>query len=54
MLRTTTDLRIFFRIDGDRVTVLDLAKPSAILALGGGSNDGSADHTLTPDGTKGN
>jgi len=26
VMRTTTDIRIFFRIDGDTVTVLDVAK----------------------------
>jgi mRNA-degrading endonuclease RelE of RelBE toxin-antitoxin system len=34
VLRTTTDLRIFFQIDGDTVTVLDVAKKAAILASG--------------------
>ncbi len=34
MLVTTTDIRIFFRIDGDTVTVLDVAKKAAILASG--------------------
>jgi hypothetical protein len=31
VLRTTTDLRIFFQVDGDTVTVLDIAKKAAIL-----------------------
>jgi len=31
MMRTTTDIRIFFRIDGDTITVLDVAKKAAIL-----------------------
>jgi hypothetical protein len=35
MLRTTTDLRVFFRIDGDTVKVLDVARMAAILAFGG-------------------
>lgn len=35
VLETTTDLRIFFRIDGDTITVLDIAKMAAILASGG-------------------
>ena len=35
VLRTTTDLMIFFRIDGDTVTVLDIAKLKAILATQG-------------------
>ena len=34
LLRTTTDIRIFFRIDGDTVTVLDVAKKAAILTSG--------------------
>jgi mRNA-degrading endonuclease RelE of RelBE toxin-antitoxin system len=36
VLKTTTDLRIFFRIDGDTITVLDIANRSAIIASGGG------------------
>ena len=39
VLRTTTDLMIFFRIDGDTVTVLDIAKRKAILATQGISRD---------------
>ncbi len=35
IMRTTTDLRIFFRIDGDTITVLDVAKKQAILTVGG-------------------
>jgi hypothetical protein len=34
VMRTTTDIRIFFRIDGDTVTVLDVAKKAAILTSG--------------------
>ena len=34
LMRTTTDLRIFFQIDGDTITVLDIAKKAAILASG--------------------
>lgn len=34
VMRTTTDIRIFFRIDGDTVTVLDVAKKEALLASG--------------------
>lgn len=34
ILKTTTDIRIFFRIDGDTITVLDIAKKSAIVASG--------------------
>jgi hypothetical protein len=32
VMRTTTDIRGFFRIDGDTVTVLDVARTPAILA----------------------
>jgi mRNA-degrading endonuclease RelE of RelBE toxin-antitoxin system len=35
VLMTSSDIRIFFRIDGDTVTVLDVAKKSSILASGG-------------------
>jgi hypothetical protein len=48
VLRTTTDIRIFFRIEGDTITVLDIAKQSAIAASGGISLGGSADVTFTP------
>ena len=34
VMRTTTDIRIFFRIDGDTVTVLDVAKKAALLTSG--------------------
>jgi len=34
VMRTTTDIRIFFRIDGDTITVLDVAKKAAILTSG--------------------
>jgi mRNA-degrading endonuclease RelE of RelBE toxin-antitoxin system len=34
VMRTTTDIRIFFQIDGDTITVLDIAKKSAILTSG--------------------
>ncbi len=34
MMRTSTDIRIFFRIDGDTVTILDIAKKAAILTSG--------------------
>jgi len=34
VMRTTTDIRIFFRIDGDTVTILDVAKKAAILTSG--------------------
>src|SRR4051794_11057343 len=48
VLRTTTDIRIFFRIDGDTITILDIAKQSAILASGDVGIGGSAGVTLTP------
>jgi hypothetical protein len=35
VMRTTTDIRIFFRLDGETVTVLDVAKTPAILSSGG-------------------
>jgi hypothetical protein len=34
VLRTSTDIRIFFRIDGDRITILDVAKKAAIYTSG--------------------
>lgn len=34
VMRTTTDIRIFFRIDGETITVLDVAKKAAILTSG--------------------
>lgn len=34
LLKTSTDLRIFFRIDGDTITILDVAKKSAIYSSG--------------------
>lgn len=34
VMRTTTDIRIFFEIDGDTITVLDIAKKSAIVTSG--------------------
>lgn len=47
VLKTTTDIRIFFRVDGDTITVLDIAKQSAIVASGTVGIGGSADVTLT-------
>lgn len=43
VLRTTTDIRIFFRIEGDTVTILDIAKRAAILSSGHVSGDGTQD-----------
>lgn len=34
VMRTTTDIRIFFEIDGDTIIVLDIAKKSAIVTSG--------------------
>ena len=34
VLRTTTDIRIFFTIEGERITILDIAKKPAILTSG--------------------
>ena len=34
VMRTTTDIRIFFRIDGDTVTILDVARKAALLTSG--------------------
>lgn len=48
VLRTTTDIRVFFRIDGDTITVLDVAKKPAILTSGGISLGGSADGSFSP------
>lgn len=48
VLRTTTDIRIFFRIDGNTITVLDIAERSAIVASGGVRVGGSADVPVTP------
>ena len=42
VLRTTTGIRVFFRIDGDTITVLDVANKSAIVASGGVHIGGSA------------
>ena len=34
VLKTSTDIRIFFRMDGDTITVLDIAKKQSILTSG--------------------
>lgn len=49
VMRTTTDIRIFFRIDGDTVTVLDVAKTPAILTSGGVSDTRNAKEVIKPD-----
>jgi hypothetical protein len=46
VLRTITGIWIFFRIDGDTITVLDVARNSAIVASGGLSNGGLANGGL--------
>jgi hypothetical protein len=35
VLNTSTDIRIFFRIDGNTITILDIAKKSAIMRSAG-------------------
>ena len=35
VFRTSSDLRIFFRFDGDQIVILDLASKDAILAMTG-------------------
>ena len=54
MLKTTTDIRVFFRIDGDTVTVLDVASREAIIKFEGVRVAGSADAALTPREPQGN
>jgi hypothetical protein len=53
VMRTTTDIRIFFRIDGDTITVLDIARTPAILTsagvTGGVTVAGSAPAVINPD-----
>ncbi len=51
VMRTTTDIRIFFRIDGDIVTVLDIARTPAILTSGGISAAGRANVVIDPNPT---
>jgi hypothetical protein len=53
VLRTTTDIRIFFKIQDDTITVLDVAQKPAILTSGGIVNGGSADVSHIPGGSKG-
>jgi hypothetical protein len=48
-MRTTTDIRIFFRIDGDTITVLDVARTPAILTSGGVSVPESTKAVINPD-----
>jgi hypothetical protein len=39
VLHTTTDIRIFFTLEGDTITVLDVAKRPGILTSGGIAGD---------------
>ena len=34
VLKTSTDIRIFFRIDGNNITIVDIAKKPAIISSG--------------------
>lgn len=52
VLRTTTDIRIFFRIDGDTITVLDVANKPAILTSGGISLGSAADVSVSHGGKR--
>ena len=52
VLRTTTDIRIFFTIEGDTINVLDVAEKRAILTSGGITNGGSADASHVPGGKR--
>ncbi len=52
LLLTTTDLRIFFRIDGDTITVLDVTTQAVINASAGISVGGSAAVGVAPGETK--
>src|SRR5437899_9845062 len=40
VLKTSTDIRIFFRIDGNTITILDIAKKSAIMSSAGDTPEG--------------
>jgi hypothetical protein len=53
VLRTTTDLRIFFTIEGDTITVRDVAQKRAILTSGGIGIGGPAGVSHRPDEKKG-
>ncbi len=52
VLRTTTDIRIFFKIEGDTITILDVAEKPTILTSGGVGIGGSADVSHIPGGKK--
>jgi hypothetical protein len=53
VLRTSTDIRIFFRIDGGTLTILDVAKLAAIIASGGISVGSAGIATFTASVQKG-
>jgi mRNA-degrading endonuclease RelE of RelBE toxin-antitoxin system len=39
VLKTSTDLRIFFRMEGNTITILDVAMKQSIIASGANSGD---------------
>jgi len=49
VMRTTTDIRVFFRIQGDTITVLDVAKTPAILMSGGVGGFGNVETAANPE-----
>jgi hypothetical protein len=53
VLRTTTDIRVFFTIDGDTIAVLDVAQKPAILTSGGIGIGSSTGVSHTPGEKKG-
>lgn len=40
LLKASSDIRIFFTIEGDTITILDVAKKAAIVASGGNPENG--------------
>ena len=48
-MRTSTDLRIFFRIDGETITVLDVARLSTILTSSGVHTSANSNGVASPD-----
>jgi hypothetical protein len=40
VLKTSTDIRIFFRLDGNTITILDIARRPAIIGSGSGPEAG--------------
>lgn len=49
LMRTSTDLRIFFRIDGETITVLDVARLSTILTSSGVHTSANSNGVASPD-----